>query len=710
MSSKNKRALIIVESPAKARTIAQFLDGNYEVLSSFGHLRDLPRSKLGIDVAHHFAPHYIIPQKAKANAKLIKEKAEKADTIILATDEDREGEAIAWHIIEILKPETRNIKHKSGKSKKQKEPSDSSSAIQVPRFKRIVFHEITKKAILSALANPRELNQNLVNAQQARRILDRLVGYELSPFLWKKLMRGLSAGRVQSAAVRLIAMREEEIKKFVPQEYWHIEGVFLTPAGGRITARLAKINGETLDKFALPNKNDADAVLRELARVAYQVVAVIKKESRKMPPAPFTTSTLQQDAWRALRFSAKQTMMIAQQLYEGVDLGADGRVGLITYMRTDSLSLSEDFLTEAKRVIGETFGKNYAADEPRRFKTKSKGAQEAHEAVRPTDPARHPDSVKNFCDAKQWKLYDLIWRRCIASQMAIALFDTTTVDIAADAGGKTFTFRANGIVKTFDGFLACYPMKFEDATLPPVQEGEKCDAEKVEGTEHFTEPPPRFTEASLVKALEEHGIGRPSTYAPIISTIQTRNYVEKNEQKRLQPTEIGMKVNALLMTHFPRIVDIEFTAAMEEEFDKIAEGKEEWQEMIAGFYGPFHDNLEVKYKEVEKENMDEKTDQVCEKCGKPICIKIGRFGKFLACSNFPECKNTKTIKKTIGMTCPQCNEGDIVEKKTKRKRTFWGCSRWPACEYATWTNPLKNKNEENKEQEIINNEEDNEKE
>ncbi|MBI3685309.1 type I DNA topoisomerase [Candidatus Azambacteria bacterium] len=679
MSSKNNHALIIVESPTKARTISKFLPGAYHVISSYGHMRDLPRSKLGVDTEKNFEPHYIVPQKAKARVKELTAETKNASQIILATDEDREGEAIAWHITQIL-----DAARAKSKLKNQKETPTS----------RIVFHEITKKAIEAALEHPRALDMNLVNAQQARRVLDRLVGYELSPFLWKKLIRGLSAGRVQSVAVRLIVEREEEIKKFIPQEYWTIDGLFLTAAKERIAAHLVKIQDERIDKFAIRNKAAADAIVNEMQHAPYHVASVTKKESRRMPLPPFTTSTLQQDAGRKLRFSAKQTMMVAQQLYEGVELGAHGSVGLITYMRTDSLNLSEDSLSEAKRVVTERFGAPYALGEPRRFKTKSKGAQEAHEAIRPTDPARHPDDIKDFLDIKQWKLYNLIWRRFIASQMTPAVFDTTAVDIqAAGAGGKTFTFRANGVVKKFAGFLAAYPIKFEDALLPEVAKGEKLDAEKVEGVAHFTEPPPRFTEASLVKALEEYGIGRPSTYAPTLSTIQARGYIDKNEQRRLQPTEIGVKVNALLTEHFPHIVDIAFTAHMEEEFDKIAEGKAPWQEMIKAFYGPFHQNLTAKYEEVKKEIMEEKTDQVCEKCGKPMVIKTGRFGKFLACTGFPDCKNTKTIKKTTGITCPDCNEGELLERKTKKKRIFWGCSRYPDCKYATWANPLKKKEE-----------------
>ncbi len=702
MASKTKaqdKTLIIVESPTKARTISKFLDDSYIVLSSFGHVRDLPKSKLGVDTENNFEPYYLIPQKAKANVKVLKAAAEKTKEIILATDEDREGEAIAWHITEILKPEARNMKRKSGKLKKTAEPADASFKIQAPRFKRIVFHEITQKAILDALAHPRELNTDLVDAQQARRILDRLVGYELSPFLWKKIMRGLSAGRVQSVAVRLIVEREEEIKKFTAQEYWTVEAL-LSPDGEpqeRLRVTLFSRDGKKFEKFDIPNKNTADAIVAAVMEARWTVASVTKKEFRKMPAPPFTTSTLQQEAAKKLRFTAKQTMMFAQQLYEGVELGGQGGVGLITYMRTDSLNLSEDSLTQAKHVITERFGENYALGTPRKFKTKSKGAQEAHEAVRPTDPARHPDAIKAHLTPQQFRLYDLIWRRFIACQMEAAIFDTTAIDIRATPHGcehESYVFRANGVIKKFPGFLAAYPMKFEDAILPECHEGQNMILSNVEGIEHFTQPPARYTEASLIKALEEHGIGRPSTYAPTISTIQTRNYVEKNDQRRLQPTDIGTKVNAMLVAHFPQIVDIAFTANMEEKLDGVAEGSVDWRNMIGEFYGPFHENLTKKYEDVAQDKApEEKTDQLCEKCGSPMVIKTGRFGRFLACSNFPECKSTKTIKKTIGMTCTLCNEGDIVEKRTKKKRTFWGCSRYPACDYASWTNPVKKKEE-----------------
>lgn len=698
MPSKSKTKkdikLVIVESPTKAKTITKFLDSSYHVTSSFGHMRDLPKSKIGVDVEHDFEPHYIIPRLAKPRVKALKEQAKKASEIILATDEDREGEAIAWHISQILDPEAQTVKRTS---KKQSESDDTSSKIQVSDMKRITFHEITKSAIEEALTRPRAIDMNLVNAQQARRVLDRLVGYELSPFLWKKLVRGLSAGRVQSAALRIIVEREEEIKKFIPQSYWTIEAQLKTKTKQEeFPASLISVDGKKLDKFDIKNTEEADTIAHALEKAAWNVSHIAKKEFRKTPPPPFTTSTLQQEAGKKIRFSAKQTMMAAQQLYEGVELPGEGSVGLITYMRTDSVFCSENAIVEARNVITNTFGKEFALAEARKFKTKSKGAQEAHEAIRPTDPKRHPDSMKEQLSAPQWKLYNLIWRRFVASQMEQAVFDTTAIDIAATetADARTYMFRANGVTKKFGGFLEAYPMKFEDTILPDMTKSDALDAVAVNAEAHATQPPPRYSEASLVKALEEHGIGRPSTYAPTISTIQARGYVEKNKDRRLAPTEMGVKVNAMLVEHFPQIVDIAFTAKMEEELDNVAEGKAVWQKSIREFYEPFHKNLELKYEEVKKEVIEEKTDEICEKCGSPMIIKMGRFGKFLACSKFPECKTTKTIKKTIGLRCPLCNEGDVVEKRTKKKRTFWGCSRYPACTYASWENPLGKKKEE----------------
>ena len=656
------KSLVIVESPTKARTISRFLGKDFVVESSFGHIRDLPRSKLGVDIDQNFKPQYVIPRKASPTVKRLKKEAGKASKIILATDEDREGEAIAWHLVSALGLEDKPEDH----------------------IERIVFHEITKVAIEEALKNPRNIDMKLVDAQQARRILDRLVGYKLSPFLWKKMYRGLSAGRVQSVAVRLIVEREREIQKFNPEEYWTID-TFLGKGGDKFIAGLQKKDGQTLDKFAIKNKEEAENILKDLDGAEYIVASVEKKAVSKNPLPPFTTSTLQQGAFQRLGFSAKQTMVVAQQLYEGVEL-TEGPTGLITYMRTDSFNLSESSLTEARSFLEKEVGQNYTLAAPRRFKTKSKGAQEAHEAIRPTDPWRTPESIKELLDQRQFRLYDLIWRRFVATQMPPAVFDATSADIDA----KNYTFRATGQIMKFDGFLKIYPVKFAEVTLPDLEPKEKLNLIELTPNQHFTQPPPRFSEASLVKTLEKHGIGRPSTYAPIISTVQDRGYVEKFERRYLKPTETGFLVNDLLVEHFPAIVDIGFTAKMETQLDEIAEGGTEWQPVIKEFYEPFAKNLEEKYEAVEKHEVTETTDEVCEKCGKPMVIKLGRFGKFLACSGFPECKNAKAIKKElelIGMKCPKCMEGDVIVKRTRRGKIFFGCSRYPNCDYASWTDP-----------------------
>ena len=657
-----KKSLVIVESPTKARTISRFLGSDFVVESSYGHIRDLPRSKLGVDVEQNFEPQYVIPRKANPIVKKLKKEAAKAGKIILATDEDREGEAIAWHLVSAL-----GLKDEEG-----------------DHISRIVFHEITDRAIKDALSNPRDIDMKRVDAQQARRVLDRLVGYKLSPFLWKKVYRGLSAGRVQSVAVRFIVEREREVQKFQPEEYWSLEALF-GKGSSEFTASLAKINGETLEKFAVKNATEAEKIVKNLEGAEWIVEGVEKHAVSKNPLPPFTTSTLQQEAFRRLGFSAKQTMRLAQQLYEGIELG-EGPVGLITYMRTDSLNLSEDSLKEAQAFIGKEIGGKYTLPSPRRFKTKAKGAQEAHEAIRSTDPERTPESVESFLDRRQFRLYDLIWRRFIATQMPQAIFDATAVDIAA----KNHIFRATGQIMKFDGFLKVYPMKFAEVTLPELETKEKLELKELKPNQHFTSPPPRFTEASLVKILEKHGIGRPSTYAPVISTVQDRGYVERFERRYLKPTETGFLVNDLLVEHFPEVVDIQFTAKMEEELDDIAEGKIGWQPVIKGFYEPFAKRLEVKYEEVQKHEVHETTEEVCEKCGKPMVIKLGRFGKFLACSGFPDCKNAKAIKKElelIGMKCPKCSGGDIIVKRTRRGKIFFGCSRWPECDYASWTDP-----------------------
>lgn len=676
--------LVIVESPTKARTISRFLGSDFIIESSFGHIRDLPVSKLGVDVEKNFEPQYIIPKKAKPNVKKLKEELKKSDKVILATDEDREGEAIAWHLVKAL-----NLEETKSQTK----------------VERIVFHEITPKAIEEALKNPRDIDMKLVDAQQARRVLDRLVGYKLSPFLWKKVSRGLSAGRVQSVAVRLIVEREREILAFKPEEYWTIEAYLEKNTKEKLTANLIKINNEPLGQFAIKNEGEAKNILKNLAEAEWIVEKVEKRALTRTPGAPFTTSTLQQEAWKKLHFSAKQTMMLAQQLYEGITIGEAGAAGLITYMRTDSLNVSQEALKSANEFLTENLGANYTLPSPRIFKTKSKGAQEAHEAIRPTDPKRTPESVKQYLDQRQYRLYDLIWKRFVASQMPSAIFDAVTVDISASkiANSKLqntnnkHTFRANGSALKFNGFLKIYPMKFEEVLIPELSSEEKLNLVELKPDQHFTEPPPRYTEASLVKILEKFGIGRPSTYAPTMSTIQARGYIAKDEKRRFIPTEIGAVVNDVLVEHFPEIVDIQFTAKMEEELDEIAEGKLAWQPVIREFYEPFAKHLENKYEEVKKHEVEETTDEICDKCGKPMVIKLGRFGKFLACSGFPECKNAKNLKsrqETIGMKCPKCNEGDILIRRTRKKRIFYGCSRYPDCDYASWTDPRKQEKKE----------------
>ncbi|MBI2454045.1 MAG: type I DNA topoisomerase [Parcubacteria group bacterium] len=653
--------LVIVESPAKARTIEKFLGKDYKVESSFGHVRDLPKGDLGVDVEHNFEPRYVIPTKAKKQVSILKKLAEKADQVILATDEDREGEAIAWHLAQTLKI---------------KDPD------------RIVFHEITAKVILEALKHPRKLEQDLIDAQQARRVLDRLVGYKLSPLLWKKVSRGLSAGRVQSVAVRLVVEREREREKFQKQEYWDIiaqlqKSNLKNKNEGGFAAKLVKIENKILDKFDISDEESAKKIVSDLEGADWKVETIEKKETKRNAYPPFTTSTLQQSAARKLGFSAKRTMMLAQQLYEGADIDGD-RTGLITYMRTDSLNLSQDSIAAAAGFIKSNFGQNYL--ETKTFKTKSKGAQEAHEAIRPTDPARAPESLASHLDPSQLKLYRLIWQRFMASQMAPAIFDATIVDISA---GRQHIFRANGLTKKFDGFTKVYSLKTEETILPKLEADEPLNLLELKPNQHFTEPPARYSEASLVKALEQHGIGRPSTYAPTLSTIQDRGYIEKDESKKFKPTQMGAIVNDLLVEHFPNIVDINFTAEMEKKLDSIAEDRVEWVPVIRDFYEPFAKNLKEKMEDLKKTDFkrDEPTDKICPECGKPIVIKLGRFGKFYACTGFPECKHTERILEKIDMKCPECVEGDVIVKHTRGKKIFYGCSRYPNCKYASWTNP-----------------------
>ena len=639
--------LVIVESPTKSRTIQNFLPNDYVVLSSFGHIRDLPKSDLGIDTEHDFEPHYVVPRKAQPHLKELKKELKNADMVILATDEDREGEAISWHLAQALKLDDK-------------------------KTQRIVFHEITKSAIEEALKNPREIDMNLVDAQQARRVLDRLVGYKLSPFLWKKVVRGLSAGRVQSVTVRLIVDRERKIENFKSDEYWTVEAE-LQKDTTTFTASLHAQNGKAIPKLGIKAKEDSDKILKDLEGAEYKIQSIERKETRRNPLPPFTTSTLQQEASKKFGMPSRMTMAIAQALYEH---------GHITYHRTDSVNLSGQSLSAAKKYIEKEFGaKHYFF---RKFKTKSKGAQEAHEAIRPTSPQKNPDSLK--LDSRQKKMYDLIWRRFVASQMTQAIFDATTVDIS----GGVYTFRSNGSILKFDGFLKVYPMKFEENELPELSEQEILELIKLTPSQHFTQPPARYSEATLIKELEKNGIGRPSTYAPTISTIQDRNYVEKNDQKKFAPTEIGITVNDLLVEHFPRIVDIHFTAEMEEDLDKIADGEKKWVPIIREFYEPFAERLAKKYEEVEKKMPVEETDKLCPKCGKNLIIRFGRFGKFYACSGFPECKHTDSLEKKqtdLGIKCPKCIQGDLIQKTTKRKKIFYACNRYPDCDFALWDKP-----------------------
>jgi len=673
--------LILVESPTKSNTLQKILGGNYKVLASYGHVRDLPEKSLGVDLEHNFEPKYVILPKAKKRVAELNSETKKATEVILATDEDREGEAIAWHLVQAL-----NLnKLKNQKSK-------------VKSFERIVFHEITENAIKEALKNPRDINMKLVDAQQARRILDRLVGYKLSPFLWKKVAKGLSAGRVQSVAVRLVAEREKEILNFKPEEHWTITARLkthrLNNAVGqtdenKFEAQLVKIGEKKLEKFSITNKEAADEIVSGLDGAAWQVLKIEKKEVRRRPLPPFTTSTLQQTAWAWFGFGAKQTMLLAQQLYE---------TGLITYMRTDSFNLSKESIAAAFEKIKKDFGNDYLATTPRIYKIKSKTAQEAHEAIRPTEPNRDPKTLKEKLMPQQYKLYDLIWRRFIAGQMSNAIFEATGVDVLA-ANYKLQTanciFRATGNVLRFDGFLKVYPQKLTETSLPVLKEKEDLELKELMPAQHFTEPPPRYNEASLIKTLEEYGIGRPSTYAPTMATIQTRRYVIKDEQKRLKPTDIGTLVNDILVEHFPEVVDIKFTARMEEDLDKIAGGGKEWRPVIKEFWEPFKKNLDKKSSELSKEKIAmEKTELKCPECGKDLVIRMSRYGKFYACSGFPKCKYTAPLEpkekpEDLGH-CHKCETGQIVKRHTKKGRAFWGCSNWPKCDWATWENPKKN--------------------
>jgi DNA topoisomerase-1 len=710
--------LVIVESPAKARTVGRFLGSGYRVRASVGHIRDLPERQMGVDIEHDFRPHYVITPKKKDVVKELREYAQNASEVFLATDPDREGEAISWHLAAAL-----------------------DDALRGKPVRRVEFHEITRDAVDYAFANPREINQQLVNAQQARRVLDRIVGYTISPLLRKKInTKNLSAGRVQSVAVRLVVEREREIQAFVPVEYWSIEAELSKRNGageqgsGReksaIGNRQSKIENQNTFRAKLIKVGDKDfechagedaLKLKEvLEKCAYTVLDVRKKEVQRNPAPPFITSTMQQEASRKLGFNAKRTMAVAQQLYEGLSLGDEGNVGLITYMRTDSTNIAESAQKEAWAYVKQKFGDAFLPPTPRVFKKKVAGAQEAHEAIRPTSVFREPEAIKQFLDADQFKLYDLIWKRFVASQMASAIFDTTVVDIAANRrtmedGRPTppssvighpsdFLFRANGSILKFRGFLAVYaegkdePGDKDDESnkvLPPLARDEPLDLLGIYPEQHFTQPPPRYTEATLIKALEEKGIGRPSTYAPIMSTIQERGYIERMPDRRLKPTDLGVIVNDLLVKHFPNEVDVGFTAQMEEKLDKVADGEANWVQVLRDFYAPFKQTLDRAAVEMPNVTLPvETTNEVCDKCGAPMVVKRGRFGKFLACSRFPECKGTRNLSASggsanTGVQCPECKQGEIVEKRSKKGRVFYSCNRYPDCKFALWGRPVK---------------------
>jgi len=682
--------LVIVESPAKARTLNKILGRSYNVKASLGHVRDLPRASLGVDIDKGFIPQYVIPTKKKKIVGEIKKAASKAGFIYLATDPDREGEAISWHLVQAAKLD------------KDDRP-----------VQRVVFQEITKDAVQNAFQSPRSIDMNLVNAQQARRILDRLVGYKLSPFLWRKVQRGLSAGRVQSVAVRMVVDREQEIQNFISQEYWIMEVELAPPEekGASFKARLfALADGTTLD---IGSKDEAERVTADLEKAEYAVKAVATKQVARQPAPPFITSTLQQEAWQRLHFTAGRTMAIAQQLYEGLPLGKEGSVGLITYMRTDSTHVAASAISEAREFIGEKYGAKFLPPKPRSFVRKAKWAQEAHEAIRPTKIYRQPEQLRPFLNPAQLKLYELIWKRMVASQMSAALYDTTSVEIEASntavsekvgslksspnfLGEKQpqgYLLKASSSVVKFPGFMDVYSEGKDEnergerfVSLPRLRIGDKLIYLGIFPEQCFTQPPPRYTEATLIKALEQKGIGRPSTYAPILSTIQERDYVNKADGK-FHPTELGIVVNKILAENFPKIVDPSFTAQMEEQLDEIARGKYKWIAALQEFYPPFQDMLDKAWINLEKVNLTRMSEETCPNCGRPMVIKVGRFGKFLACSGYPDCKTTMPYAVKTGVPCPQCG-GELVKRISKKKKVFYGCSKFPDCQFAVNRRPI----------------------
>ena len=675
------KKLVIVESPAKARTIEKILGKDFNVMASLGHVRDLPQYRFGVNVAEDFAPFYEVPKNKKDTVQKLAKAAKGADAVYLATDPDREGEAISWHLLE-------------------------ASNIKGMPVQRVVFHEITKNAITEAFDNPREIDMDLVDAQQARRVLDRVVGYRLSPLLWRKLEKGLSAGRVQSAALRMVSDREQEVTAFVPKEYWTIEADLNKQKAAKKTAFRALLHNQKgkRGKISIDDEAQSKAIATALEGAAYTVAKVDKKQAKRNPSPPFTTSTLQQEAGRKLRFTAKKTMAVAQQLYEGLPVGNEGQIGLITYMRTDSPSVSNEARNEARRYISEKFGAAYVPSSPRAYRARSKGAQEAHEAIRPTSCYRDPAAMKSYLSNDQSKLYELIWKRMVASQMSSALIDQTTAHIETASGWRedasrsdelhattmgsppSYLFRATGSVTAFPGFLTLYHEDADDTSdsekqppLPELSPGESLEFLALQQKQHFTQPPPRYTEASLIKALEENGIGRPSTYAPTLSTIQDRKYINK-EKGRIHPTELGLRVNALLNEHFPDIVNLGFTAEMEQEFDEISRGEREWVPVIREFYDPFQEALDKASEAI----PDEASGLVCEKCGEPMTVKAGRNGRFLSCSGYPKCKNAKPLPgqepEETDIFCEKCERPMLI--KVGRYGKFLSCSGYPDCKNA----------------------------
>ncbi len=661
-----KSALVIVESPAKVKTIKKFLSSGYKVEASMGHIRDLPKSQLGINIENDFEPRYITIRGKGPITEKLKKEAKNVEKIYLATDPDREGEAISWHLAALL-------------------------GIDPNSVCRIEFNEITKSAVTSALKKPRKLNMNVVDAQQARRVLDRLVGYKISPLLWKKVKKGLSAGRVQSVAVRLICDREHEIQSFVPKEYWSLIAKLLESNSKKNFD--AKFYGTPSEKMEINDEKTMNQLLSKLEGADYTVGKIKKGEKKRSAPWPFTTSSLQQEAYKKLGFTTKKTMMLAQQLYEGVDIKGEGTVGLVTYIRTDSIRVSDDAKKESTEYITDKFGKNYVSTEVRQPKSGRK-VQDAHEAIRPTSINREPDSIKDSLEKDQYKLYKLIWERFAASQMQSALYDTVTADIHA----AEYLFKASGSILKFDGFLHIYmdskadkeeKNEFEDVALPELTEGQKLKLKKLEPKQHFTEPPQRYTEATLVKALEEKGIGRPSTYAPIISTILARGYIVR-DKKLLVPTELGEKVTDLMREYFSNVLDVEFTANMEKLLDDVEEGEKNWVDIIRDFYLPFELVLQKAEEEIGKIKIeDEVSDVICEHCGRNMVYKQGKFGKFLACPGFPECRNIKPILEHTGIKCPKCGDGELVQRRSKRGKKFFGCSKYPECNFVSWDEPVK---------------------